>query len=67
MSDTPSQPAKEGWVYLANARKPFHYIRGGQSLCGKWGYLGSSFDPHNGSVMHKDDCTTCYKKLTGQK
>ena len=52
---------KEGWVFLHNARK-VHYIVEGQSLCGKWMYLGTTgLDPSDESTS--DDCAICTRKL----
>ena len=52
---------KEGWVFLHNARKA-HYIVEGQSLCGKWMYLGTT-GLELPDESSPDDCVICTRKL----
>ena len=56
---------KEGWTWLFNARK-WHYFRDGQSLCKKWGLLGSR-DLEQGNDNSPDNCATCRKILKKEK
>lgn len=64
MSDeTTTATPVEGWIYPHAACKKAHYIRRGISLCGRWGYLGSSgMDPRITSTAGPDDCKSCWRK-----
>src|SRR3569623_479624 len=53
---------KEGWAFIANARK-FHYVgTDGRSLCGKWLFLGTLIADDQKASKSKDDCVTCRKR-----
>lgn len=53
---------REGWVSLMNSRK-YHYARDGETLCGRYMYLGNSFEEDGQmNTPKKDDCLTCWKK-----
>ena len=51
----------QGWVTLINSRK-YHYFNGSRSLCCKFLYLGSEYDPDDGKPS-KNDCAECRKRL----
>ena len=52
--------AENGWVFLHNARK-VHYFFEGRSLCGRWGYLGSTF--LSDTPPYEDTCKACAQRL----
>lgn len=51
----------EGWVWFLNSRKAHYIGSDGRSLCGKWAYLGSSFE--QGKDNSPDNCASCKRKL----
>ena len=51
---------KEGWEYKYKSPK-WHYFKNGQSICGKWMYLGD--DLEKGNNNSPDNCKSCIKKL----
>lgn len=50
----------EGWAWPVNSRKA-HYFRESRSLCGRWGFFGSAFDPSQ-QGQSPDDCTDCRRR-----
>ncbi len=51
------QKPDEGWVVLSNATLE-HYVVDGRSLCGRWGYFGTTFYPTT-----RGGCEQCKKRL----
>jgi DNA-directed RNA polymerase subunit RPC12/RpoP len=54
------EPLKEGWVWFLNSKKA-HYVKELRALCGRWMYLGSSFE--QGKDDSPDNCTECRRRL----
>jgi hypothetical protein len=52
--------SKEGWVWFLNSKKA-HYVREGRALCGRWMYLGSTFEQGNDDSV--DNCAECRRRL----
>lgn len=69
MSEQPqTQPAKpeEGWSFLINYPKRWHYFRGGRSLCRR--YMAFSL-PHmeQGNDDSPDNCKACLTALKKER
>ncbi len=64
-NDEPSvvNPKIEGWTYMANAPRRWHYFRGGRALCGRWMMLKH---PSEGYEVDNDDspdnCAECKRR-----
>ena len=52
-----SDTAREGWADMVNAPL-LHYIRDARSLCGRWGYFGSTYVNPTGMKL----CKACERK-----
>ena len=51
----------EGWTWFLNTPK-WHYLRNGQSLCGRWMTFGHP-DLEQGNNLSTDNCITCRNKI----
>lgn len=54
--------AAEGWAYLWNATKAHFFTVKGESLCGRWLFLGTPCERE----VRPDDCAACQKKLAAR-
>lgn len=62
-----SEPPKEGWNWMYNARK-WHYFRERRSLCCKWWLpLGELDCLQQGKDESPDNCVTCKNILRKEK
>jgi hypothetical protein len=51
---------KEGWVWFLNSKKA-HYVKEHRALCGRWLYLGNSYE--QGKDDSPDNCAECKRRL----
>lgn len=53
-------PLKEGWVWFLNSKKA-HYVKEHRALCGRWLYLGNTYELGNDDSV--DNCAECRRRL----
>lgn len=56
-----SELKTEGWSHPYNSKK-WHYFRGMQSLCRKWGVLIHPLEGYEVDVDSNDNCAECARR-----
>lgn len=66
MSTTEQPQPVEGWGFTGASRKA-HYFRGGDSLCGKYGFRSPRAPHEPDTGPSSDDCAPCRRALRAEK
>ena len=56
----------EGWAHPSNSKK-WHYFRGMQSLCRKWGVLMHPSEGYSGDMDSPDNCAECARRRAKER